>query len=146
MLRALLLVLLVANVAVYGWSEGWLEPTWPAPGMAEREPGRLAAQVNPESLKVLPVAAASDAAGAARRAAPRCMEIGPFGLVDAAAAEAVLEQAGLPTGSWERDLRGPAQVWLKLPRADTALREKVQALAVSSSLLGSGFKPCAGAP
>jgi hypothetical protein len=138
-LRTLLALLLLANVAMYGWTAGWLEPFWPAPGLAEREPARLAGQVNPESVKVL----GSSAAGAARPSAPRCLEVGPFGLVDATAAEAALEAAGLPAGSWERDLRGPSQVWLRVPRADAALREKLQTLAANSAPLSGGFKTCA---
>lgn len=144
MLRTLLALLLAGNVAVLAWSRGWLEPLARAPDSAEREPARLEAQVNPGAVKVLTPVAASQAMGAAaRQAAPRCVELGPFGLVDATAAEAVLESAGLPSGTWERDLRGPAQVWLKVPRADAPLREKLQNLAGSSSLLAGGFKACA---
>jgi hypothetical protein len=146
MLRTLLLLLLLANAAVFAWTKGWLEPLWPAPGMAEREPARLAAQVNADAVKVLPAQAGAEAANAVRRAAVRCLEIGPFGLVDAAAAEAALEAAGVSAGSWERDLRGPAQVWLRVARADATLREKLQGLAAGNPLLAAGFRACAGAP
>lgn len=142
MLRTLLLVLLLANAGVYAWSRGWLEPMFIAPALAEREPARLTRQVNPDAVRVLP--AASEAA--ARAQAPRCVEVGPFGLVDAAAAEAVLEAGGLATGAWERDLRGPAQVWLRVPRADAALRERLQAMAAGSPLLAGGFRACAPTP
>jgi hypothetical protein len=144
MLRTLFILLVAANIGVFAWSNGWLDPLVPAPGVAEREPARLGAQVNAAAVKVLTPVAASDAIGsAARAAAPRCVELGPFGLVDATAAEAVLEAAGLPAGTWERDLRGPAQVWLRVPRADAAMREKLQSLAASSSLLSGGFRACA---
>ena len=146
MLRVLLLVLLAANGLVHAWMQGWLEPALPAPGQAEREPARLAAQVNPEVVTVLPPAPAS--AAAARQAAIRCVEAGPFGVVDAAAAEAALEAAnlpGLPRGSWERDLRGPTQVWLRVPRADAALRAQLQTLASGSTALAGGFKTCTSA-
>ena len=142
-LRALLIVLLLANLAVYGWTQGYLEPLLPAPGLAEREPARLANQVNPEAVKVLGLAAANEAT---RKVGPRCVEIGPFGLVDATAAEAALESTGIVANSWERDLRGPAQVWLRLPRADAAMRDKLQTLAANSTLLAAGFKSCAPAP
>jgi len=146
MLRTLLVVLVAANGVAFAWTQGWLEPMLHAPGQAEREPARLASQVRPESVRILAPAAASDAAGAARLAVPRCVEVGPFGLVDAAAAESALEAGGLASGSWERDLRGPAQVWLRVPRADAALREKLQGLAAASPLLASGFKSCAATP
>jgi len=138
MLRALLLLLVLANLGVFAWSHGWLEPIWVAPDQAEREPARLSRQVNAEAVRVLPAASEPVV-----RAQLRCVEVGPFGLVDAAAAEAVLEAGGLAPGGWERDVRGPAQVWLRVPRADTALREKLQALAAANPLLASGFRPCA---
>ncbi len=146
MLRALLLVLLLANGLVFAWVQGWLEPLLHAPGQADREPARLAGQINPEVVRILPAAAAHEAAGAARAAALRCVEVGPFGLVDAAAAEAVLEAGGLAPGTWERDLRGPAQVWLRVPRADAATREKLQGLSASRPLLAGGFRACAATP
>jgi hypothetical protein len=138
MLRTLLLLLVLANLGVFAWSRGWLEPIWVAPDQAEREPARLARQINAEAVRVLPAASEPVA-----RPQLRCVEVGPFGLVDAAAAEALLEAGGLAPGSWERDLRGPAQVWLRVPRADAALREKLQALAAASPLLAGGFRACA---
>lgn len=146
MLRGVLLVLVLANAGVYAWSRGWLDPLLPAPGSTEREPGRLAAQVNAESVRVLPAQVAQAAMqDAAQRAAQRCVEIGPFGLVDAAQAEATLEAAGLAAGTWERDLRAAGQVWLRVPRADGALRDKLQALAAGAPVLAAGFKACAAA-
>lgn len=150
-MRTLLALLLAANVAVFTWAQGWLDPFLPAPGQAQREPARLANQINPGAVRVLPsntTAVAGEGAGDARTAL-RCLEVGPFGLVDAAAAEAALESAGLggaTAGTWERDVRGPGQVWLRVPRADAALREKLQGLATSTIVLASGFKPCASAP
>ena len=143
-MRTLLLLLLLANGAVFAWTHGWLEPAVPAPGQAEREPARLVAQVNADAVRILPPGAAGDAT--ARQAPPRCVEAGPFGLVDATAAEAALEAADLPAGVWERDLRGPTQVWLRVPHADTALRERLQTIAASSAPLAGGFKACATAP
>ena len=163
MWRTLLVVLLAANGLVYAWMQGWLEPAWPAPGQAEREPARLASQVNPGAVTVLQPGPAGGAAGAARQTAIRCVEAGPFGVVDAAAAEAALESANLPgllRGGWERDVRGPSQVWLRVPRADAALRAQLQAftsgnaalasgsaaLASGNAALAGGFKTCAGVP
>lgn len=144
MLRVLLLLLVLANAGVYAWTSGWLDPLLPPPGKAEREPARLAAQISPESVRVLPARAAQEAQEAAQRDATRCLEIGPFGLVDAAQAEATLEAAGLSAGTWERDLRAPGQMWLRVPRADAALREKLQALAAGAPVLAAGFKACVG--
>lgn len=146
MLRTLLLLLLLGNALVFSWSRGWLDPMLPAPEQADREPARLDAQVNPGLVRVLtPSGTASTGAGA-RAPATRCLEVGPFGLVDAAAAESVLESSGLPVGSWERELRGPAQMWLRVPRADAAQRDKLLALAAGSTLLAGGFRACASSP
>ena len=50
MLRALVLVLLLANAAWWAWSQGWLPPSaLPFPTEAgQREPQRVAAQQRPE--------------------------------------------------------------------------------------------------
>jgi hypothetical protein len=65
MLRALVLVLLVANGLVFAWSQGWLSPLLQPPGVAEREPERLLQQVRPDSITVLGPAAATLAASQA---------------------------------------------------------------------------------
>jgi hypothetical protein len=102
MLRVLLLLVLLANAVVYGWLQGWFAPGWPPPRAHEREPERLAAQVRPELVAVLPSPAASAALDAAREAAAQCLQAGPFGDVELAAAEATLLAAQLPAGSWAR--------------------------------------------
>jgi hypothetical protein len=226
MLRAVLIVLLLANALVYGWTQGWFAPLVPSPEMAEREPQRLAAQVNPDAVSVLPEGAASAAMQAVRTAGLRCLEAGPFSDSEAGGAEAVLGAADLPAGAWQRDVQraapsyivfagrypeqgarsaraaelrrlklnyetlaepeelapgflisrhasreeaeralaalrrlpiqnvrvatlpaGPPQVWLRVPRADAALRARLQAIAASEPALGAGgFKACAAAP
>lgn len=52
MLRLLVAIVLLSNLLFYGWTQGWLEPAWPAPLAAEREPARLKAQVRPEAVTV----------------------------------------------------------------------------------------------
>jgi hypothetical protein len=69
MLRGLLLLLVLANLAFFSWSRGWLAPVWPAPRAGEREPERLAQQVRPQSVTVLTAAEAGAAAAAATAAA-----------------------------------------------------------------------------
>jgi len=70
MLRAAVIVLLLANALVFAWSRGWLAPVLALPGAGEREPDRLLQQVRPESIVVLgPKAAAQAASKAAESAA-----------------------------------------------------------------------------
>lgn len=107
MLRALLLVLLLANAGFYAWTQGWLAPLLP-PRSDAREPERLAAQLRPELITVLTAGAASAAVAAAASASaptpeaeppPVCLEAGPFNEAGAVAAEAMLAQQGVPEGA-----------------------------------------------
>jgi hypothetical protein len=108
MLRALLALALLANLVFFAWAQGWL-PGWPAPQQGEREPSRVLAQMRPEAIAVLPPKAASGASGSGspggtlRPGEPACLEAGPFSDADIGAAEAALQQAGLPAGSWTRE-------------------------------------------
>lgn len=130
MLRALLVLLLAANVVFFAWVQGWLAPTWPPPRAGEREPQRLAAQVHPDRIRVLTPQAASAALSAAREATLTCLEAGPLDAAALAAAEAALGAAGLPAGGWERQDTVPPSPrrWLRVPRADPAQQAALQAL------------------
>ena len=66
MLRALVLVLILANVGFFAWREGWLGSSLSNP-QAGREPYRMKAQVHPDRLVIVPppAAAASEADDAA---------------------------------------------------------------------------------
>jgi hypothetical protein len=65
-LRILVALLLVANLAFFVLSQGWLEPLLSLSARNEREPQRLAAQVNPRQLRVLGADAEAGAASAPR--------------------------------------------------------------------------------
>ena len=93
MLRALVLLLLAANGLFFAWSRGWLGDA----GAGEREPERIARQVNPDAVRVLNPAAAT----AALARTPACVEAGPFRSAEVPAAEQALA-ARLPAGSWSR--------------------------------------------
>lgn len=96
MLRALVLLLLLANGLYFAWARGWLGAP---PRHAEREPQRLAQQVAPEAVVVLPPKRASAAVQAAQDAAvaatQRCIETSPLrepelGLAEYRLAEALV--------------------------------------------------------
>lgn len=102
MMRALIGLLLLANVAYWAWTQGWLGEG--AAAGSQREPERLARQVRPESIRILaPTLAAGKAAGktpgtppraaAALDAAGACLQAGPFASIDIGPAEAALKQA-----------------------------------------------------
>lgn len=80
MLRALVLSLALANLGFYAWTQGWLDALLGSPGQGEREPERLARQVRPEVVRLLPAHAGSSVAAAAVDAAasePAAVPSGP---------------------------------------------------------------------
>lgn len=109
MLRALVVLLLLANGLYFAWAQGWLgEP----PRHAEREPQRLAAQVSPEAVTVLPPTRASAAVQAAREAALRCVEAGPFEEPALGQAEYRLAEALVAPDAVERRPSGEPVRWI----------------------------------
>lgn len=109
MLRWFVLVLLLANLAFWAWSEGWfVAPLGMGPAV-QREPTRLAQQVQPDSIRVLPPEAVKAAlAGVASAPTPapalKCLEAGPFAPAALERAEQVLASA-VPGGGWIRASR-----------------------------------------
>ncbi|KPF43228.1 hypothetical protein D621_19805 [beta proteobacterium AAP51] len=112
MLRAAALLLVLANLAFFAWTRGWLEPGLPPPRQGQHEPQRLAAQVNAPLVTVLPARAASAAVVAARAANAVCLEAGPLAAAELPAAEAELQAAQLPEGSWAREAAPLPPLWL----------------------------------
>jgi hypothetical protein len=114
MLRALVALLLLANLGFWAWSAGALEVIGLAPAR-ERDPSRLAQQVRPEAVRVLTRAEAAAAlraasatlAGGKSPATSLCLEAGPFSPAAAETAERVLATA-LPAGSWVRTTQDSA--------------------------------------
>ncbi|MBZ8141372.1 hypothetical protein CLD22_15885 [Rubrivivax gelatinosus] len=107
MLRTLAVLLLAANLLFFGWSRGWLAPVLPAPQHGEREPARLAAQIKPETIRLVTPQAASAAV-----ASVACIEAGPFSDADVSGAEEALIAAGLPGDLWKRRQLQQPSVWL----------------------------------
>ncbi|HKW82902.1 MAG TPA: hypothetical protein VJN68_04045 [Burkholderiaceae bacterium] len=93
MLRLGVAALLIANLLFYVWTQGWLDDVVGVRARGDREPERLARQVKPELIRVLPPQAASAAASSVARAS--CLEAGPFATDQIGGADAAL-QAMLP--------------------------------------------------
>jgi hypothetical protein len=144
MLRALVVALIVANLVFWAWSEGAFNALGLGPAQ-ERDPGRLALQVRPEAVRVLPAAAL--AASAFGRVAGQCFEAGPFGASEIEAAERALAVLALPEGSWHRSGRDNVSASLAYLRVDAASPAQAERLhALKDAALGAGFAPCAAAP
>jgi hypothetical protein len=92
MLRALAALLVLANVAFWAWSQGWLDGIVGG-ARGDREPERLSQQLHPELVEVLP------AMPAAAASAPACLESGPYAPAEVASAEAALRIA-MPGVAW----------------------------------------------
>jgi hypothetical protein len=95
MLRALVIALLIANLVFFGWSRGWLDNVVGIRARGDREPERLASQVRPDSIVILPARGKSVPAATGIS----CVEAGPFAPDEIAAAESAL-QGIAPSGSW----------------------------------------------
>lgn len=70
MLRALVVVLLLANLAFFAWMHGWLNAVVGVDPAGEREPQRLNAQVQPNTIRVLGQPAGAASAPAASTPVP----------------------------------------------------------------------------
>ncbi len=133
MLRLLVGALVVANALFYGWSQGWLDQLVGVRAQGDREPERLALQVEPQRVHVVGASARTPPSLPAPASAPAhspdraatCMEIGPFSPSQLAPALAAL-QATLPANRIDDiKLEKPA-VWIIFmgPFPDEDARQK----------------------
>lgn len=107
MLRALIVLLLLANALFFAWTQGWLDGVVGVRSIGDREPERMQRQVRPELIRILPPDAASNPASAASAASAAasdpvntsCLETGPYGDAELSAVQAAA-QGALPAGSW----------------------------------------------
>ncbi len=114
MMRIVVILLLLANVVVYGWTQGLLDDMLGPAGRSQREPQRLAAQVQPNSVAVLSPQAAQSALAAAQAAvksSTACLEAGPFSAASVAQAESELGAVTVADGSIGRIERQQSAVW-----------------------------------
>lgn len=110
MLRALVAALLVANLAFYAWSQGWLDGVVGVRSIGDREPERMARQVHPELVRVLP-AGDSSAFGTPPPPTLACLEAGPFIDAEAAAAQTAAQTALPGVGVTDAKTDKPS-VWI----------------------------------
>lgn len=120
MLRALVVLLLLANLAFFAWTQGWLTGLTGINPAGDRDPARLRRQVRPEVIRILPPgsvpasapAETTGAATGATLAAAACIEGGPYSAAELPAAEGVLK-AALPAGAtWAVQNGERAGAWL----------------------------------
>jgi hypothetical protein len=109
-MRALFFVLVLANLAFFGWHAGYIGP----PEQKTGEPERLNQQINPEKIRLVSADAARriEAAALARAA---CVEWGSFPLQDADRAQAALAPLALGDRLSSRKVEEAAQWWVFMP-------------------------------
>lgn len=135
MLRVLVALLLVANLGFLALSRGWLAPAFKMSTPGEREPQRLAAQIDAQSIEVLTPAAAS---AALQHAATVCLQSGPLKAGQLAEIEAAITQAGLGSAALTRVPLPEAAQWLVvLARPDDAAADQ----RLQERLRSAGFAP-----
>lgn len=110
MLRLLVVLLVLGNLAFYAWTRGSLDGLTSYRAQGDREPERLTRQVRPETLRVVSPASAVAMAAAASEAAV-CLEAGPYTPAQIAAAEGVM-QTVMPSGSWTTLKTDTPPVWI----------------------------------
>lgn len=115
MLRLLVGALLIANLAFWAWTQPAITAALGGAPPDGREPERLARQLQPEAVRVVPLAAASSASGPAAGAtagsgaevaaavppeALACLETPPLAAAQVASAVQALQAVGVPAGGW----------------------------------------------
>ena len=99
MLRLLVLLLLMANAFYFAYSQGWLASSMGLAPAQQSEPQRVAQQIKPEAVRVLPSDEARRIEVAASAAkAPECLQAGLFTDGEATSLKQSLE--AWPSGSW----------------------------------------------
>lgn len=114
MLRLLVLAIALANAGFFAWTHGWLDQVVGVKADGDREPARLALQVQPDLIRVLnplqPAAEGTPGAGAGQ-AASLCLEAGPFSPSQVGPAEAAL-QTVMPVNRWTSVKTELPPVWI----------------------------------
>ena len=128
MLRLIVLLLLLANGAYYAWAQGLLADWGVAPAQ-QSEPQRLAQQIRPDALRILPADEAKrvEVAAAVPKTA-ECLQAGPFEEAQAAPLRASL--SSWPAGSWTLEPTVEPANWIvymgKYPTIEAVNRKKAE--------------------
>lgn len=148
MLRALVALLVAANLLLLAYGQGWLDRVLGVKSDGEREPERLQRQVHPDWVRVVPppaaasalaaaaasAASAADGVASAASGAPAmlaCLEVGPFVPAELPAAEKALRDAGMAPGSWttlRTERKGVFMIYMGRYPDDDALQKKLDEL------------------
>jgi hypothetical protein len=142
-LRAIVVALVAANILFFAFTTGAFDGLFGLRSTGDREPERLANQVRPQTIRLLP----RPTVASGPPETPTCWETPAFSGAEAPAVEAILASA-LPAGSWadtrvERTIGARVDVThtYRVAAADGALAARLTLLRLDPS--GRGFGPCA---
>ncbi|AEG94865.1 SPOR domain-containing protein [Ramlibacter tataouinensis] len=140
MLRFVVLLLLLANVAYYAWSEGRLQ-SWGLAPAQQSEPQRLEQQIRPDAVRIVSAEDLARLETVVVIARPsECLQAGP--LDDALAGTLRPALAAWPAGSWSLDPAIEPGRWIvymgRYPAPDGVERKKAEL-----RQLGVSFEPLA---
>jgi hypothetical protein len=139
MLRLTVLLLLLANAGYYAWTQGYLL-AWGLGPTQQSEPQRLAQQIRPEAVRVLPADELRrvEAQLAQAPRAPECLSSPALDEAQAGAVRAAL--AGWPTGSWSLEAGVEPARWIVYMGPYAGL-EQVARKRAELRQLGISFEP-----
>ena len=126
LLRLIVLLLVLANGAYFAWAQGLLA-AWGVAPVQQSEPQRLAQQIRPEALKILPADEARRVEVSAAAPKPaECLQAGPF--EDAQAAPLRASLGAWPAGSWTLEPTVEPARWIvymgKYPNVEAVNKKK----------------------
>ncbi len=111
MLRLWVLILVLCNSAYFAWSQGWLLDYGFGPTQ-QREPQRLAQQINPQVIQILSAQEAEQLRVSPKvQGAQACLQAGLFDEAQASALSRVLETTLAP-GAWGFESVTTPQRWI----------------------------------
>lgn len=138
MLRALALVLLLANGVYFAWANGYLLPYGFGPA-AQSEPQRLAQQVKPEAIRLLSAKEFQriEDQVKAEQEHKECLQAGPFDATQAEGLRRALAEA-LPPEAWQVDEAPIAPRWIiymgKYASADVLAKKRAEVAGMNLSV------------
>jgi hypothetical protein len=140
MLRFFVLLLILANGLYFVWSQGMLRAYGFAPTQ-QREPQRLAQQIEPQRIQILTATEAkrAEAQAQAELAPKECLLAGPFDDAQAATLRSALESSLAP-GSWQLDSVAMSARWIvymgKFANAEQLAKKRAELAAMKLVPLG----------
>ena len=130
MLRLLVLALILVNGVYYAWTSGSLRAYGFAPAQ-QREPQRLAQQIQPGAIRLLSPAEfkQAEALMRAEQVPKECLQAGPFTDEQLDPLRQALEEA-LPAGAWQLNPTVVPARWIlymgKYPNADALAKKRAE--------------------